>query len=602
MTRSFVRRSPLQLQLHLQLLSQERSSSSYLPNLQFNFRKRPFIFSDTTYLPSRSLSFYRSLKNSTIYLRRSKEYNNSCVLLDILFPSSPNIQMKKSFFTLNTSEEAQYSRISASKEGNNKNRFPRHINTLSKDVIVVTGDFREERILETKNTTLYKHQNMLPKLPVPVLEETLTKYLRSVEPIANVKEYTHTKEAVDELLSNSLELDGKKQILGEYLQEKLLQRQKEYDTSSWLAHWWNTLGYLDVRDSVVINVSYFFHFAQDTQVKDRYRHRYSLHKNQNSDNKKKLLPEPTIQIIRAANLIWKAMHYRQKVVSGTLPPLIVGKNKDPLTSTAFKYMFDSARIPRKERDIYHLYQDKNNDKTKEFLSFSKSPHIIVIYRGCYFVLNMQNSNDQMMTISQIERFLEGIVSSNVNRELGVGILTSWERDKWADAHKELIATSEINENSLQAIESSAFVICLDEESPVTLTEIGRGLLHGNGYNRWYDKTLQLIVFANGEAGMLNEHTLIDGFMTTGLVQALNSPLSNSELQEDVSFANDEHYNKQKSKEISSSSRKGVIEPLRFDISTKTLSSISRATKDFINLIYDHDLNGFYISIIWCKPH
>ncbi len=35
-------------------------------------------------------------------------------------------------------------------------------------------------------------------------------------------------------------------------------------------------------------------------------------------------------------------------------------------------------------------------------------------------------------------------------------------------------------------------------------QIARGLLHGTGHNRWYDKTMQFIVFENGQAGFLGE--------------------------------------------------------------------------------------------------
>lgn len=35
------------------------------------------------------------------------------------------------------------------------------------------------------------------------------------------------------------------------------------------------------------------------------------------------------------------------------------------------------------------------------------------------------------------------------------------------------------------------------------------LLLCNGTNRWFDKTLQLVVFANGRAGLIAEHALID---------------------------------------------------------------------------------------------
>jgi carnitine O-acetyltransferase len=52
------------------------------------------------------------------------------------------------------------------------------------------------------------------------------------------------------------------------------------------------------------------------------------------------------------------------------------------------------------------------------------------------------------------------------------------------------------------IESAAFVLCLDSCSPVTRDEVARELWHGDGTNRWYDKSVQIVVFANGKAGMM----------------------------------------------------------------------------------------------------
>jgi hypothetical protein len=45
----------------------------------------------------------------------------------------------------------------------------------------------------------------------------------------------------------------------------------------------------------------------------------------------------------------------------------------------------------------------------------------------------------------------------------------------------------------------------------------RQLLLDDGTNRWYDKTIQLIVFANGRAGLYAEHALIDATVISRLL-------------------------------------------------------------------------------------
>lgn len=100
-------------------------------------------------------------------------------------------------------------------------------------------------------------QSSLPRLPVPQLEATVPKYLKSIEP------YCATQEAYDK--HRDLVLDFAKTVAPS-LQAALLER---YTTSvppsqfsdkqevySWLERWWSDYAYFLYRDSVLINVTY----------------------------------------------------------------------------------------------------------------------------------------------------------------------------------------------------------------------------------------------------------------------------------------------------------------------------------------------------------
>jgi hypothetical protein len=60
----------------------------------------------------------------------------------------------------------------------------------------------------------------------------------------------------------------------------------------------------------------------------------------------------------------------------------------------------------------------------------------------------------------------------------------------------------------------AFVVVLDDSSPTNPSydkwqegnPVAKALLHGNGSNRWFDKSMTLVVFANGKSGVNCEHT------------------------------------------------------------------------------------------------
>ena len=65
---------------------------------------------------------------------------------------------------------------------------------------------------------MLRFQDSLPRLPVPTLEETAKKYLKSVSPITTPAEFAKTEAAVKEFL-----VPGG---AGETLQKKLLARRE----------------------------------------------------------------------------------------------------------------------------------------------------------------------------------------------------------------------------------------------------------------------------------------------------------------------------------------------------------------------------------------
>lgn len=81
---------------------------------------------------------------------------------------------------------------------------------------------------------------------------------------------------------------------------------------------------------------------------------------------------------------------------------------------------------------------------------------------------------------------------------------------------ELLAANPANKQIIDKIESSSFVVCLDDSSPFTRDELVRACWHGDGRNRYFDKSLQFIVFENGKAGFMGEHSCMDGTATCRL--------------------------------------------------------------------------------------
>ena len=68
------------------------------------------------------------------------------------------------------------------------------------------------------------------------------------------------------------------------------------------------------------------------------------------------------------------------------------------------------------------------------------------------------------------------------------------------------------------------MVCLDNANPVNSEERFRQFLFGDGSNRWYDKTLQIVVCDNGVSASIYEHAAVDGFSVQPLHDFINSAI------------------------------------------------------------------------------
>ena len=96
----------------------------------------------------------------------------------------------------------------------------------------------------------------------------------------------------------------------------------------------------------------------------------------------------------------------------------------------------------------------------------------------------------------------------------VGGMCAGHRDAWCSARDQLVLDG--NQEFLEIVQSSILIVCLDDTTPTTREEVGRALWHGDACNRWYDKTIELVIFANGKAGLMGEHSQFDGQVSVGL--------------------------------------------------------------------------------------
>ncbi|RLV82700.1 Carnitine O-acetyltransferase mitochondrial [Meyerozyma sp. JA9] len=313
---------------------------------------------------------------------------------------------------------------------------------------------------------LFKFQKDLPRLPVPTLAETSAKYLRSVEPFLTPEQLKTTAANVDEFV--------KPGGAGETLQARLTSFAQDKD--NWLAEWWDDYAYMSYRDPVVPYVSYFL---SHKDVRNAIGHD---------------------QLLKATLISYYTLQFMQDVQNETLEPEIIKGN--PYCMNAFHYMFNNSRVPAGGSDITKKYD------------FADHRYFVVIHKNHFYKVYHHTRSGQALSKPDIFKQLSYILhdASTKPRGLGLGALTSLNRDEWLKSYQSLVK-SPVNEASLETIFASSFVLCLDDHSPVTIEEKSRNCWHGDGQNRWFDKPLEFFVAANGNSGFLGEHSRMDATPT-----------------------------------------------------------------------------------------
>ena len=323
----------------------------------------------------------------------------------------------------------------------------------------------------------------MPKLPVPTLDETAKRYLRSVHPLLSTEEYKNTEAAVNEFT--------KPNSLGPTLQKRLEDRQKDPKHKNWIIDWWNEAAYLAYRDPVVPYVSYFYSYRDDRRRRNPAK--------------------------RAAAITTAVLDFKQRYDNGSLEPEYM--RKTPIAMSSYQYMFNCSRIPAKPSDYPQKY------------SYQDNQFIIVVRKNQFFKVATHVDGKQL-TPGEFEQQFNTIYQK-AEKSPAIGVLSSADRDFWTDAREHLLSANPANAAPLRDLEASSFVVCLDDAAPVTLAERAHSYWHGDGCNRWYDKPCQFIINDNGTAGFQGEHSMMDGSPT----QRLNDDINALIFGEKLDFSN-----------------------------------------------------------------
>ena len=107
--------------------------------------------------------------------------------------------------------------------------------------------------------------------------------------------------------------------------------------------------------------------------------------------------------------------------------------------------------------------------------------------------------------------LEAIVDATAQRrEANLASLSSLPRPQWARLREQIVGASLEHADAVRAIEGSLFTVSLNGAAPDGAEELARMMqAGGDGDDVWFDKSFNLIVYANGRAGAHIEHGHFD---------------------------------------------------------------------------------------------
>lgn len=335
----------------------------------------------------------------------------------------------------------------------------KHASKLARVVTAVTPNRRYACQAKPTQRLLW-----FPAFP---LESTLKKFVDTTKPLLSDEEFAETQKAAEEFANGcGRDLQGLLHIAAD-------------NSSNWLADRWLSVAYLQYRDPVVVHSSPGMTFPHKIFCSDDEFCEYT------------------------AKVIFGMLKYKQTIDENQIPIVKMGENE--LDNSQFYKVFGTCRIPCQGEDQLKFWPN--------------SKHVVVICRNHFYKLPVYSSSGEILHPEVLRCQLLSIWESEPVYGCPIGILSSDHRDKWAKSYGLLKAIGD-NKCALEDIQSSMFTVSLDDsvevDHPETANEVVSGqLIHGGGSkqnsgNRWFDKTIQVIVNRNGVNGFCYEHSPAEG--------------------------------------------------------------------------------------------
>ncbi|KAF1753923.1 hypothetical protein GCK72_020480 [Caenorhabditis remanei] len=304
---------------------------------------------------------------------------------------------------------------------------------------------------------------LLPNLPLPSLDDTVERYLCTMRHVTPEEDYIQLIKISNKFLSS----EGRTLQRFAWLLHKF--------SENYVTPFWEKYIYLAGRYSLAINSS-IAHIVMygDNDLTQIYQVARILY------------------IETLANLSLDRQKY-----------LAVGEGL--LSTRHYRNIYNGCRIPGKECD--------------HFQRNPPSRHALVVHKGTWYKVDTCDENGKLYSVDELVKIVSEMMNRN-DKSTGfmskIASLTTDRRTEWSINRQKFFLENRNNKKLLKVIETAQFVVSVDEtdawgvETVEKASRYMKDTLTGDGSNRWFDKTMNFAVCANGRGGATGEHSPCDG--------------------------------------------------------------------------------------------
>ncbi|KAI0264467.1 acyltransferase ChoActase/COT/CPT [Gloeopeniophorella convolvens] len=335
-----------------------------------------------------------------------------------------------------------------------------------------------------------------PRLPVPDLHKTLSRYLQSLLPLLHEQEARGGPPVQSALQTRQQWADDFEKGVGAKCQDRLLALDRASPVN-WLDDLWLKKAYLEWRLPLLIHSNWWLAFVNDDRVPEH------------------ILRDPYSSALKPLGINpWQGCYS----TTGNNP------NTDRTAvwlQETVAIMYGTSRVPQRGCDTLSLQPPLGSPNARK---------IVVLVNDWLYAVDVYGAGGALFSVGEIEQRLRGVVADAGHRvavgekPVPVGLLSADDRDRWAENLQHLLSLSEAN-RVIFAVALDSHTLGSEPSTPIPIdspAEIDTHLHNirssKDAHNRWFDKVYTIIVESNTRAGAMGEHSPCEALVPSAVAE------------------------------------------------------------------------------------